>query len=276
MAAVIPPVLLPASPFPNTPRYGLFSVVPPRDLPSDKAGAGGIEYQTAIAVLPSGYTVACPTPAGKTLTDQLNLDISTPFVVIADTLCGTLGHSEAEWNEFVLERLYAGEQAIVENMFSLGLNQMAPSLANNTPNVTTLAAVTTISAGIDALEAWLYARYGPRGVLHIPISANSAVYSDYHILRDTDGILYTPMGTQVVFGNYAGSGPDGTVPASGHTTFYITGQMAIWRAATPFVSPYGASIDKVTNQLKMYAEREYVLTYETFCAGVDVTIAGEP
>lgn len=276
MAAVIPPVLLPGSPFPDVPRYGLFTVVPPRDLPSDKAGAGGIEYQTPVAVLPYGYAVACPTPDNLTLTDQLDTNVSLPFVVVSDTLCGTLGHSEAEWQDYVLRRLYMGEQAIVENMFSLGLNEMAPSLSNNTPNVTTLTAVTTISAAIDALEGWLYERYGPRGVLHIPISANSSVWSDFHILRDTDNILYTPMGTQVVFGNYAGDAPDGTEPDDGHSTFYITGQMAIWRASSPFVSPYGASIDKSTNQIRMFAEREYVLTYETFCAGIDVTISGEP
>lgn len=273
MTALLPPWLLPSSPNPDIQRYGLFKVATgPLALPVPQAGEGGIQYQTPLCVLPNGYDVDC-TPDAKVLTDQLGLVVGTPFVVIADTLCGTLGHTEAEWNEYVLQRLYAGEQATVERIFSNGDNGEAPSLANN-PDVVDLGAAASISDAIGQLESWLYAQYGPAGILHIPILANSAVYKDFHILRDTDGILYTPMGTKVSFGNYSGDTPGGDAPADGHTTFYITGQVAIWRAATPFVSPYGASIDKVTNQIRMYAEREYVLAFDCYVAAIDVDLTG--
>ena len=271
MALTLPPVLLPTSPNPDEQRYGLFNVATgPLPLPPH-AGGGGVQYQSSLCTLPYGYTVKC-VPDAKTLTHPIGLIVGAPFVVVADTLCGTLGHSESEWQQYVLDRLHAGEQAVVEAVFGQGLDGAAPSLANNSPNVTTLTAATTISAGIDALEAWLYAQYGPTGVLHIPIAANSAVYSDFHIFRDTGGVMRTPMGTKVSFGNYGNLLPDGSAPAAGHAAFYITGQTTIWRADQPFVSPYGASIDKTTNQLKMFAEREYVLAYECFAAGIDVTL----
>lgn len=275
MTAILPAYLLPSSPNPDVQRYGLFKVANgPFDMPVPQAAEGGVQYQTPLCTLPYGYDVTCP-PGSLTLTDQLGLVVGTPFMVVSDTLCGTLGHTEAEWQDYVTQRLYAGEQAAVEMIFSNQANGQSPGLANNT-NVTNLGTASSISGGIDALESWLYARYGPAGVLHIPISANSAVYSDFHILRDTDGILYTPMGTKVSFGNYSGNGPTGTAPATGHTTFYITGQVSIWRQAQPFVSPYGASIDKVTNQIRMFAERAYVMAFDCYSASIDVTIAGEP
>lgn len=275
MAALLPPVLLPGSPMSDEQRYGLFKVATgPLEL-SDHARGGGLEYQTSIEKLPYGYASSC-TPASLTLTDTIDTVIGTPFLVVADTLCGAFGHTEAEWQQFVLDRLYTGEQAVVESVFSQGLVGQSPSLANNA-NVTLLTAATTIALGLDALESWLYARYGPTGVLHIPISANSSVYSDFHILKDTDGILRTPMGTKVSFGNYANLLPNGTAPTAGDVVFYITGQVAIWRASDPFVSPYGASIDKVTNQIKMFAEREYVVAFEGpsghEAAAIEVTLA---
>jgi hypothetical protein len=271
MATTIPPVLLPESPNANDQRYGLFEVANgPLDLPPH-AGAGGLVYQTSLCQVPYGYTVKC-VPDAKTLTHQLGTVTGTPFVVVADTLCGTLGHNEAEWVNYVTDRLTAGEQLIVENIFGTGVFGEGPSLANNNPNATLLPIATNISGGIDALEAWLYAQYGPTGILHIPIMANSAVYSDFHIFRDTGGIMRTPMGTKVSFGNYGNLLPDGTAPTAGNAVFYITGQMSIWRAPDIFVSPYGPSIDKTTNQIKMFAEREYVMAYDCFVAGIQVPL----
>jgi hypothetical protein len=270
MVALLPPVLLPDSPFTNEQRYGLFKVaVGPLEL-EPHAREGGLEYQTSICALPYGYEVKC-VPDAKDFTHSLGLVTGAPFVVVADILCGTIGHSEAEWQTYILDRLNAGEQAVVEAIFGAGLVGAAPSLANDV-DVVTLDPATTISAGLEALEAWLYAQYGPAGTLHIPIAANSSVYSDYHIFQDTGGIMRTPMGTRVSFGNYGNLLPDGSAPADGHAAFYITGQTAVWRASTPFVSPYGASIDKTTNQIRMFAEREYVVAYECFAAGIDVTL----
>ena len=72
--------------------------------------------------------------------------------------------------------------------------------------------------------------------------------------------------------NYSGDLPDGSAPASGHTTFYITGQVHIWRAGDVFLTPYEEALNLSTNQLIGFAEREYVIAYDCFVAGVDVTL----
>jgi len=77
----------------------------------------------------------------------------------------------------------------------------------------------------------------------------------------------TPMGTVVSAGCYANHDPAGAVPADGVFWMYLTGQTTIWR--TPdngvLIAPVEGSLDRTTNQMKLIAEREYVVTYE--CGG---------
>jgi len=272
MVAVIPPVLLTADPNPNQQRYGLFTAANgPLQLP-DHAKMGGLFYTTPLCSLPGGYEVNCiPDLDTKTFTDGLTTITGTPFVVIASFLCGTLPFMERDWDQLVTAKLQAGEQAVVEQIFSAGTFAQAPSLANNTPAGTALTAVTSVSAAIGSLEGWLYHQYGPTGIIHIPIADEARVMIDGHVYKDGQ-VWRTKMGTAVSFGDYANVGPTGTAPAAGHSFWYITGQMSIWRSSDIFVSPWGASIDKVTNQVRMYAEREYVVAYDCFNASVDITL----
>jgi hypothetical protein len=275
MAVTTAPILLPADPNPNQQRYGLFNVANgPLDLPFH-ARNGGLQYTTNICTLPGGYAVNC-TPGGvaKTFTDGLSTITGNPFVVIAETLCGTIGYSEAEWNQFAFQKLAAGEQAAVELIFSGGTSGVAPSLANNTPNATALAASTSIAGAIGLLEGWLYARYGPAGIIHIPIAdAAKVLTSDY--VTNVGGVWRTKSGTGISFGNYANLGVAGAAPGAGHSFWYITGQMSIWRTpdSEVFISPWDRSINLTTNQLKMYAEREYVVAYDCQVAATDITLA---
>jgi hypothetical protein len=256
MAVTTAPILLPADPNPNQQRYGLFNVANgPLDLPFH-ARNGGLQYTTNICTLPGGYAVNC-TPGG-----------------VAKTLCGTIGYSEAEWNQFAFQKLAAGEQAAVELIFSGGTSGVAPSLANNTPNATALAASTSIAGAIGLLEGWLYARYGPAGIIHIPIAdAAKVLTSDY--VTNVGGVWRTKSGTGISFGNYANLGVAGAAPGAGHSFWYITGQMSIWRTpdSEVFISPWDRSINLTTNQLKMYAEREYVVAYDCQVAATDITLA---
>jgi hypothetical protein len=274
MAVTTAPILLPADPNPNQQRYGLFNAANgPLDLPVH-ARNGGLQYTTNVCTLPGGYAVNC-TPGGvaKTFTDGLSTITGNPFVVIAETLCGTIGYSEAEWNQFAFQKLQAGEQAIVELIFSGGTFGAAPSLTNNTPNATLLTAATSTAQAIGRLEGWLYGLYGPAGIIHIPITDASYVLIDGVVYKD-GGVWRTKNGTAVSFGNYANLGVAGAAPAAGHSFWYITGQMSIWRTpdSEVFISPWDRSITLTTNQLRMYAEREYVVAYDCRVAAVDITL----
>lgn len=276
MAALIPPWYI-QNPFSDESRPGLFDVaVGPLDLPV-KAREGGIEYETSICTVPYGYEVLCQTdsgsgaPVAKTFNDTTSTIVSKPFVVVASTVCGTIGRSEEQSTRMVLDKLHAGEQLVVERIFSESTFGEDPGLANN-PNAATLPPAGSVNQAISELEAWLYAQYGPRGILHMPISTATYAISNYHLRWDNG--WYTAAGTRVSFGNYAGTLPDGS-PPTGDTTIYITGQMAVWRTPDSEIqlSPYDASVDKVTNQVRRFAEREYVLSFDCYVAGVDTTLA---
>lgn len=273
MAVITAPVTLPADPNPNQQRYGLFNAVNgPLELPIH-ARNGGLEYTTPLCDLPGGYEVNCLDDlATKTFTNGPTTITGAPFVVLASMLCGTFGFNEAEWNRMVTEKLRAGEQAVVERIFSTSDFGQTPGLANN-PDAQQLTAAASVAAGIATLEGWLYAQYGPTGVLHIPISAAAFVLNSDFVYKDGQ-VWRTKSGTAVSFGNYAGQDAAGENPDAGHTNFWITGQMSVWRTPDSdiFVSPYGASIDKVSNQIRMFAEREYVLAFDCYVAAVDVTL----
>ena len=74
-------------------------------------------------------------------------------------------------------------------------------------------------------------------------------------------------------GNYSGNLPNGSAPAAGHTTFYITGQMGLWREPTALIPDLGETIDRALNQWNGLAERFYVASIDEFVAGTDTTLA---
>lgn len=261
-------------------RYGLFSIVQAMGLWSDAlpvhARQGGLEYQTAVCNLPEGYETACfDTLAEKLPGATPSLIQYDPFVVMASVSCAPVGLTNERLREFLLERLYAGEQATVERIFSDGLVGANPSLANSTPVVPLLAASADIVAAFGLLEGDLYANYGLPGVLHLPMRAMEYAKSAHIIDMDPAGIWRTAVGTAVVGANYSGLGPAAQVPGAGAQYIYITGQVAIWRApdAELFVTEERDALNRATNQVVGRVEREYVVGYECRSAATLTTLA---
>lgn len=261
-------------------RYGLFDVVRAMGLWSDQlpvhARQGGLEYQTTVCALPEGYETACFNAlVDKTPGPTPSLVQYDPFVVMASVSCAPVGLTDERLREFLLERLFAGEQATVERIFSDGLVGANPSLANSTPVVPLLAASANIVAAIGLLEEDLYANYGLPGVLHLPVRAMEYAKSAHLIDQDPAGIWRTPMGTAVVGGNYSGLSPAGAAPGAGTQYLYITGQVAIWRAsdAELFVTERRDALNRSTNQVVGRVEREYVVGYECRAAATLTTLA---
>lgn len=252
-------------------RYGLFQVANgPLDLPIH-ARSGGLEFQSAVCDLPTGYEIDCP--ASDTPKDfsagGANVITADPFVVRSDLLCAPVGLTDLQLRQWLLERLRAGEQAAVERIFSEGTFGAAPSLQG----ATNIGASVSIAQAVGALESWLYARYGLPGVLHVPATAAAHMINGGGLYRD--GQLWkTAMGTLISFGNYAGTGPAGEVPAAGHTYIYITGQVTVWRApdSNVFTTPLSQALNRTTNQVFGQAEREYAVAYECFAAATDATL----
>lgn len=261
-------------------RYGLFTVVQAMGLWSDalpvQARQGGLEYQTTVCDLPAGYETAClEALATKVDGAAPSLIQYDPFVVEASVKCAPVGLTNDRLREFLLQRLFAGEQATVERIFSDGLVGSNPSLANSTPAVPLLAASANLIAAFALLEADLYANYGLPGVLHLPVAAMEYAKSAHLIELDPAGVWRTAIGTAVVVGNYSGLGPAGQVPGAGTQYLYITGQVAVWRSpdAELFVTEERDALNRTTNQVVGRVEREYVLGYECRSAATLTTLA---
>jgi hypothetical protein len=276
MASLTGPVYVPA-PNPVIPRYGLLKVATgPLDLPVP-ARSGGIQYELSTCDLPLAYEVACADGrAEKGITQGVDTLTGLPFVVYSAIRCDTVGL--VNWgpervNKFLYEQLVAGEQATVESVFSTSTFGVSPGLGGN-PNVVNLGTAQGIVRATGMLESWLYARYGLPGVIHAPMIAAPYFSGSHDVKEGSDGIWRTDVLTKVSFGNYAGTGPTGQVPADGTTWLYITGQVAIWRTPDSdlFAPTMGQVINRSTNVITTVMEREYVISFDCYIAAVQVTL----
>jgi len=275
MVAIIPPVDI-EDRWPQIPRYGLFSAcLGPLSLPDTHARGGGLRYRSAVSRIPEGFEVLCE-ESKVTFRDPCGDYVTgTPFTVLSNVATSIVGFTEDEYRSVLLQRLMAGEQLAVEAIFCSGLVGASPSLVNNIPLATPLAAAASVMEGVGALEAWLYAQYGPRGVLHVPLALAPRFQEKSLLIRD--GVTWrTALGTAVAFGNYTGEDNDGDAPAAGTTNLYITGATTVWRTPDSQieVSPYQGGIYYPENQLVGFARREYVVTHNQMLAVCNVTIAG--
>lgn len=277
MASVTGPVYVPA-PNPVVPRYGIFNVVTgPLDIPIH-ARIGGLQYEVGTCTLPVGYEVNCQADhETKSYEGSIDTITGLPFIVYAGIECGAVGlaNEQDRIRRFLHEQLVAGEQATVESIFSTSGFGQGGGLANN-PATVNLGSATDIVNGVAILENWLYARYGLPGVIHVPMLAASYVKNAKLVTKDSAMDPWrTVTRTAVSFGNYAGVGPTGQVPPAGSVWLYITGQMAIWRSPDSALLniPLGQILNRATNTVDIVLEREYVVTYDCYVAGVQVVLA---
>jgi hypothetical protein len=255
--------------------YGLFTAANgPLDLPP-RAIMGGLQFETPYCGLPTCYAISCsPGSKAAALVGGYTLVNADPFTVLKGSLCGFSNDSASEQRtrDLVINNLLAGEQREVEAVFSRGLCGQSPGLSTSGATVVAPLATNNIVTAFGVLEAAYGAAYGLPGVFHVPLLAMPAV-KNAHLAEFNRGKWYTPSGNVVSFGNYAGYSPADAAPAAGHTWIYLTGPTTVYRSADIFLSPWGESVDKATNQIKRFAEREYVVTYEcvAFATDTDLT-----
>ncbi|MGH7252267.1 MAG: hypothetical protein ACREIE_00570 [Nitrospiraceae bacterium] len=262
-----------------TPKYGLFTVTAAMGTLADSlpvhSRQGGVEYETAVCDLPTCFETNCIDILGvKPAGVPYDVVRGDPFVVLTSLLCGSVGMTDEVLREKLRERALAGEQSTVESTFSTGACGAEPSLSNSAIPATALALSPNVVEAVSALEAALCASYGLPGVLHVPYSASAFMMQAYQIYRDPAGVWRTPAGTYVSFGNYAGLSPTGVAPAAGNTFIYITGQVSIWRSpeSDVFYTPLSGALNRSTNQVNGFREREYVVTYECGAFATETTL----
>lgn len=272
MTAIIPYYDLPGGdPNPKVDRYGLFKAATgPNDLP-DRAIVSGLRWKDVTTVLPYGLTVNCGATAISFVDGCGDFITGTPFVVQATMNTGAIGIDQAEIESSLTARLLAGEQAVVERIFSDGTFGASNSLANNATAPTVLTAAATVRRSIGQLDEWLAGVTGTRGIIHAPASVSSYMW-DSSVTKE-GGRWVTPLGNVVSFGNYSGNDKDGTAPAAGHTTLYACMNTVVFRSANVEASPYAGNFRMAQNQLSAFARRAYLVTHNNVFAAIDTTIA---
>lgn len=276
MASLTGPVYV-SAPNPVVRRPGLFDAATgPLDLP-EHARLGGLNYQTAVCELPDCYEVLCQT-SGSRGTKSFDTGPSTitglPFIVYSEIECSPVGMSDEQLQRYLFDRLSAGEQATVENVFSLQACGQAPGLSNNASvvTVTTGTAIDPVAA-LSRLEVQLASSYGLPGIIHVPI-ALGAYFAYLHLVQKQGNVWYTHVGNKVVFGNYAGNSPAGAAPAAGEVWMYATGQVAIWRDSEVFTTDRAMTLTRTTNVVTAVMERTYVVGFDCVVAGAQTDATG--
>lgn len=274
--AILTAPLYVAKPTPDMPlRYGILqAAVGPIDLPVH-AREGGLQYTHAMCGDGFGYTLVCPPSAQASKAANFGAGVEnvlgSPFIVYATLTCGAAGFTHDELSSLVVQRLKSVEQGVVEEALSTGTFGQDPSLLAADGITTVVGGGTTAVEVISELERAMYCSttgissgYGTLAYLHMPIPVFNELKSQHLIDFGPDNRWHTPMGTVVSTGCYAGNTPAGAAPADGTFWVYITGQTTVWRTPDSeiFVSPAEGALNRTTNQFRMLAEREYVVTYE--------------
>lgn len=252
-----------------TPQYGLFTVAKAGGTYSEQmpvhARQGGIEFITALCEQPTCFETNCIDTLGtKPAGEPYDVVTGDPFIALTSLLCGSVGMTSELMVDVLRQRAIAGEQMLVEATFSTGECGQANSLSNNAIPATDVGNSTDVVDAVSQLEAAFYANYGVPGVLHVPYVASAYFMQGVQMYRDAAGIWRTPLGTAVSIGNYAGLDAAGGAPAAGATNIYITSPVFIWTTTESevFYTPFEAALDRATNQVNAYREREYIVTFE--------------
>jgi hypothetical protein len=245
-------------------RYGLLTAATgPLSLPDPHGVGSGVQYEPNSCGHAHLYPVDCDdSPTNKTFDEPDPVTVAAPFVAYATYTCSPVGHTWAELEARVRQRLANGEQTIAEQ-------GLADALAAAATPLVMVSDPTRIDAVVGELEQWLYgidgANYGQVGYLHAPVRLLSEAAR--HGLVVADGkLLRTHLGTIWVFGG--GYPDDGTV--------YISGQVVVFRSDDVFVPPPAQTFNRRTNQANLIAERVYAVGFDCVAASAPFVPDVEP
>ncbi len=270
---LVPPEWIEQPPAPLA-SYGLFNVAigPTSDIDEHGFG-GGVQWITDWCSDARLYPAPCDsTPPTKTFDAMDAPTTGTPFKVYATIACGTQTFTPEQMEQRARARLAADEQRTVESML-WGADAGDPPGILQTLSSTTLADQATVVAGISVLEQQLAGCYAHPGILHIR-PRTAAYLADRHQLWKDGTIWRTQRGNAVSIGDgYSGLGPADEAPTATTEWMFITGRVFIWRSTDVLVPPVRETINKVTNQYNVLAERDYVMAVECCIVAVEVTLA---
>lgn len=279
---VMPPGV--RDPFPPGPiPRGLFDwATGPLDLLPHEISSG-IEIEQYLCGGGHLYPAQCETdhtyPA-KEFDDWDGTATSYPFAAYVGRECGALGQPLDRFETWARQLLVSNEQRLVEQAFWGGETVLGNSGALIEATPADLGAATSVKAGLAVLEQWAAENLVTRGIIHA--RPNVAAYAggagllarDQTLVNANDARWTTHMGNMVVFGSgYAGTGPADEAVTATTEWLAVTGRVAIFRSPTIFVPRAQDVLDRGTNQVVMFAQREYSIVIECAAAMIEITLA---
>lgn len=268
------PALIDAPPPPPQKPYGIFSVaLGPMPLPRPEIENFGLVY-VPDQCFGNGYLYSndCPTPSGSVAFLGIDTTVTgSPFTVGVSYTCGSIGWSFAEVETRLRTRMSLREQQLVEKRIWQG--STGPSAIGQIPGlfkagnglvtVTDLGPSACITEAVEVLEQALADNNIQGGVIHAR-PGMAAHFANGHILEDGPGrTKVTPYGTPISFGQgYDGTGPTGQAVTTDVEWLFASGRVLIWRTDDLVIPPIGQTMNRATNQITAFAEKNYVVAIE--------------
>lgn len=262
--------------------YGLFSVSDMHEM-SDGHWGQGVEWEPQPCGPASVW--GCPTcaqnnagnAANKTPTTGVALRQGFPFTVYGSFQCSPIGNWDRAF-ERAQEMLTNGEERAVEGELGFGSHIASPALASasSVDATPTPGTPVTVTQGIAILEQYIGANSPGEGVI-LGSRREITIAMANRLVRPNDAHtqLITKLDTPVAaFGGYDfRTGPNGVAAGAGNAWIFALGSAPrVWRGPI-FMNPdvREHALRTTNNNLIVLAERNYIVGFDCFAAGVLVS-----
>lgn len=268
-------------------RYSILSVAEVEDRP-DGHWQAGVEYDLescgALFVVQ-----ACPAlPEQKDKSGQPDGRLSTqyvdPFTMVAKYECSTGGEDflQEAW-DISETRLARGEARTLESTFWSGQDAFGVDVRGtlgSDPDAEDLTPVPgtaiSITDGLAVLEDWAGQNYPCSPIVHANRGIGTYLSERNLVTTEASTLLCRGTGSRVAIGGgYGSSGPLGVAAAPGTGWMFITGSIKVVRGPvfwTPDKGNDGQALDRVTNDIAVYAERTYAFEKDCITGAVLVEL----
>lgn len=244
-------------------RFGLFSVAEIRTAALQGAGVDehwrfGVTWETeacgesSVTFNPCQVEIVAPLESDR-LCSILEY---APFTVYAYDTDAVPGKTLDEHRQNAIARLQNGEQRSVEQVMWALLQAADPVPTNLTALPGWL--------GLGWVEQQIAELYGSQGVIHMNRSTATALAL---YLKPDGAIMRTVLGTPVVVG---GGYDPLTDPATDSAYIFGTGPVVMYRSE---VDTQANAVDKAINDVSIVAQRDYVIGWDCFAVGAQITLA---
>lgn len=265
-------------------RYGLASVAEFEERTEPHWAAGFYHEQLSCDALQS-ISLTCATlgEAKDSADSGLSFPTGDPFALVAPFECSTGGLLLSRAWDLAGERLDRSEGRSLETVYWTGRDS-AGNVVDGTlggtagvVDVTPGGGAVDITTGVALLEDWAGDNMPCGPVIHAQRGLGT-YFAERNLVAANGNLMYmSGTGTRVALGGgYQASGPNNVAAAAGEAWMFVTGSVKVVRGAKFFTPDQGdnaAAVDRLVNDVTVFAERIYGTMSDCGIAAVRVTLS---